>query len=73
MNNRVLQLAEQAGYRPLAPLSLTNNLNEIFMRKYAQLIIQECIDIITPYAINMVDPGTHLHPIIEIKRNFGIK
>jgi hypothetical protein len=50
--------------------------------KFAELIIQECIDIIAPYmlrkyadgGVEMYDPGRPLHhPIMEIKEHFGIK
>jgi hypothetical protein len=48
--------------------------NEIFLPKFAQLIVQECIDIIAPYTVRMSRPGEeYLHPILEIKQHFGVE
>lgn len=38
MNARDKELAEQAGYKPLSPPTFADELNEIFMRKFAELI-----------------------------------
>jgi hypothetical protein len=40
--------------------------------KFAELIVRECIDIISPYALRMenFDGG---HPIAEIKQHFGVE
>ena len=41
--------------------------------KFAELIVQECIDIIAPYTVRMSRPGEeYLHPIQEIRKNFGV-
>jgi len=41
---------------------------------FAQLIVQECIDIIAPYTVRMSKPGEEcLHPILEIKQHFGVE
>jgi hypothetical protein len=45
MNQRIRNLAEQAGYKPLSPPTFADELNEIFMRKFAELIVRECADI----------------------------
>ena len=43
------------------------------MARFAELIVQECIDIISPYTIRMGRPGEeYLHPIQEIKTHFGV-
>jgi len=42
MNERIKELAEQAGYKPLSPLTFADELNEIFMKKFAELIVREC-------------------------------
>jgi len=78
MNERILELAEQAGiavwgdavymYHP------SETLDSTVMTKFAELIVQDCIDIISPYTIRMGRPGEeYLHPISEIKKNFGVK
>ena len=42
--------------------------------KFAELIVQECIDIISPYTIRMGRPGEeYLHPIQEIRKHFGVE
>jgi len=44
------------------------------LEKLAELIVQECIDIISPYTVRMSRPGEEfLHPISEIKNRFGMK
>ena len=44
------------------------------LEKFAELIVKECIDIISPYAIRMSKPGEeYLHPIQEIKKHFGVE
>ena len=77
MNERIRQLAEQAG----AVFEQTNGLNDCpqdslvgdEIEKFAELIVQECIDIIAPYTVRMSRPGEeYLHPISEIKKNFGV-
>jgi len=78
MNERILELAEQAGiavwgdsvymYHP------SDTLDSTVMTKFAELIVQDCIDIIAPYTVRMSRPGEeYLHPIQEIKKNFGVK
>jgi len=43
-------------------------------QKFAELIVQECIDIIAPYSVRMIRPGElYLHPIQEIQQHFGVK
>ena len=45
-----------------------------FIEKFADLIVTECIDIISPYTVRMSRPGEeYLHPILEIKRHFGVE
>ena len=77
MNKRIRQLAEQSG----AVFEQTNGLNDCpqdslvgdEIEKFAELIVQECIDIIAPYTVRMSRPGEeYLHPISEIKKNFGV-
>ena len=42
--------------------------------KFAELLIQDLIDIISPYTIRMSRPGEeYLHPIQEIKKHFGVE
>ena len=73
MNERIKELAEQAGasyYNTYTgPL-----LSPKDIEKFAELIVQECIDIISPYTVRMSRPGEeYLHPIQEIRKNFGVE
>lgn len=43
MNERIKALALQAGYKPLSPSTFGDELNEIFMERFAQLIVRECV------------------------------
>jgi len=66
MNERLRQLMVQADY-PAPEIALR-------AQKLAQLIVQECIDIIAPYTVRMSRPGEeYLHPILEIKQHFGVE
>ena len=38
MNERIRKLAEQAGYAPLKPRTFADDLQEIFLQKFAELI-----------------------------------
>jgi len=73
VNQRIKQLAEQA----TTYIEPTANSGEgwIFDKeKFAELIVQECIDLISPYTVRMSRPGEeYLHPILEIKQHFGVE
>ena len=45
---------------------------EAWQSKFAELIVRECIDIVSPYAIRMenFDGG---HPIADLKKHFGVE
>ena len=49
----------------------SNEYTSLFNEKFAELIVRECIDIISPYAIRMenFDGG---HPIADLKKHFGV-
>ena len=47
MNKRIKELAKQAGYTPLEPRTFADDLQEIFLQKFAELIVQECSKVIT--------------------------
>lgn len=46
MKERIRELALLAGYKPLSPSTFADELNEIFMQKFAELIIEECADFV---------------------------
>jgi hypothetical protein len=42
------------------------------IEKFAELIVRECIDIVSPYAVRMEDFDGG-HPIADLKKHFGVK
>ena len=46
MNERIKELAEQAGYTPLPGFDFANELQEVFLNKFAELIVRECIKVV---------------------------
>jgi len=73
MNDRIKKLAEQATTR-IDPSAHDGVCWDFDKEKFAELIVQECIDIIAPYTVRMSRPGEeYLHPILEIKQHFGVK
>jgi hypothetical protein len=77
MNEQVYKIARQADAlaREIEPdLREIVRYNRIRDEKFAELIVQECIDIIAPYSVRMSRPGEeYLHPIQEIKQHFGVE
>ena len=68
MNERIKLLAEHANLQDGWFCGQGN------IEKFAELIVQECIDIIAPYSVRMSRPGEeYLHPIQEIKQHFGVE
>ena len=45
MNERIREFAEQAGYTPLPGFDFANELQEVFLAKFAELIVRECANI----------------------------
>ena len=70
MNERIKELAEQAGYRPLSPPTFADELNEIFMRKFAELIVQELLLKVTGAKIRN---ESYAELIERIKEDFGVE
>jgi hypothetical protein len=66
MNERIKELAEQAGYsKEFLAIGLPNN-----MEKFAELIVKECM--------NVLDPGGHqliarFHTRQWLSEHFGVK
>lgn len=44
MNERIEELAEQAGYTPIPGFDFANSLEEVFITKFAELIVLECVN-----------------------------
>ena len=67
MKERIRELAEKAGFvYNFDPVTWLKH------EKFAELIVRECIDIISPYALRMenFDGG---QPIADLKKHFGVE
>ena len=76
MNERIKELAEQATtiVDTVNSQGYSSSYANFDREKFAELIVQECIDIIAPYTVRMSRPGEeYLHPILEIKKHFGVE
>jgi hypothetical protein len=68
MNQKIKQLAEQAGYTPLPGFDFANDIQELFIKKFAELIVEEM------YCF-MVDATSNDEPwpsFEQIKEHFGV-
>ena len=72
MHARIQQLAEQAGYKPLPGFDLANTIEETYLEKFAQLIVQRCAEVAwrnTPETEEL----DYSHLISnKIKKHFGV-
>ena len=68
MNKRVLELAEQAGYKPLPGFDFANSLEEVYIKNFAELIVRECASIVNDNNFEGSKLGNHL-----LFEHFGIK
>ena len=68
MNERIRELAEEAGYTPLKPRTLADDMQEIFLKKFAELIVRECAKLAD-------EPTSRPYESygIMIKQHFGVK
>ena len=78
MNERIKELAEQAGYTPLPGFDFANELQEVFLEKFAKLIVKECLgcceQVISDPVPESVDTWLNggEQCIQEIKEHFGL-
>ena len=75
MNQRIRELVGQAKFMAEETTNKQISKNaelDAFAEKFAELIVKECIDIVSPYAIRMenFDGG---HPIADLKKHFGVE
>ena len=54
MNKRIEELALQAGYKPLHGFDFANTLEETYLKKFAQLIVQECAELNRKQSYNIM-------------------
>ena len=70
MNERIRELLEQAGYKPLPGFDFANSLDEVFMQKFAELIVQECVGVMD---ITDVTDFRGIELALKIKEHFGVE
>ena len=76
MNERIRELALQAGHTPLPGFDFANDLQEVFLKKFAELIVKECADIVKRNSNNQsgLAEKTMLGiTAIQIKQHFGVE
>lgn len=70
MNERIKELAEQAGYTPLPGFDFANSLQEVFIKNFAELIVLECAKVAGDFEY------ARLHDSLvedKIKEHFGVE
>ena len=70
MNEKIKELAEQAGYIPLPGFDFANDLQEVFLKKFAELIAQECQQVSLKNSHRNDDMGAIIAK--QIGEHFGI-
>ena len=74
MNNRIRDLAEQAGYAPLEPRAFADDLQEVFLQKFAELIVKDCSCVPTDmWGEGELDVHTAVQVHRQILKHFGVK
>jgi hypothetical protein len=78
MNERIKELAIEAGYQPLPGFDFANSLEETYLKKFAQLIIRECAEVCYDHSNAAGGVDTHFGYGYkdcgnDIKRNFGVE
>jgi hypothetical protein len=77
VNERIEKLARQAGALPTQDCGVPQwYIDEDEFEKFAELIVQDCIDILAGYRGKVTwlnEEEGHQHPIFVIQNHFGIK
>jgi hypothetical protein len=71
MTERIRQLAEQAGYKDLPTVRLA--FHSFDKEKFAQLIVQECLDQCYNRGMNDVLYAGQLNAAVYIEQHFGVE
>ena len=71
MNERIKELYKQAGYTPLPGFDFANDLQEVFLKKFAELIVEECVGL----CMNVNGDLPRTEPLVaaSIRKYFGVK
>jgi hypothetical protein len=69
MNERIKLLADRAGYTPLPGFDFANDLQEVFLEKFAELIVEEMY----VFMCNATDNDKPWPTFKEVKTHFGVE
>ncbi len=72
MNDRIQELAEQATETVSCGLNGTSTVESFNRKKFAELIIRECMDVVDGYTKQRAF-DTHYNAVEQIEALFGIK
>ena len=72
MNERIQELALQAGYRPLPGFDFANGMEEVFILKFAELIVKECAGIYSKIDNGNLHLGTDDY-LTALVKHFGVE
>jgi hypothetical protein len=70
MNERIKLLANKAGYTPLPGFDFANDLQEVFIKKFAELIVKKCLHIVDDEGCG---EGGSIRAMEKIKQHFGVE
>ncbi len=73
MNERIQELAEQAGYTPLPGFDFANSLQEVFIKNFAELIVRECIEQVWYTREDSINGNVSQVIKDRIKQHFGVE
>jgi len=77
MNERIRELAEQVGHTPLEPRTFADDLTEIFLQKFAELIVKDCLnelcDQMYKHNIDLSNLPAWYKSIEAVEKKFGVE
>ena len=73
MNERIQEIAEQAGYTPIPGFDFANSLEEVFITKFAELIVKECASMARVFQSNEYDFTGDLDLDEFMLKHFGVE
>jgi len=73
MNERIKELAEQAGYKPLPGFDFANSLEETYLKKFAELIVRECSAFVYNYPERYLTRNQAREISLKMEEIFGVE
>ena len=77
MNERIKELMTEAGYEPLPGFDFANSIEEVFINKFAELIVRECVGIVEKRKFRAIDDQYTVDEAmtaaeIDLIKHFGV-